>query len=303
MADGKKRNWILILLVLAALYLFSGFLANITAMTGPVAESGNVAVIPIQGVITGDSNSFETVASSRITDRVEQAAEDDDIEAIILEINSPGGSAVASEEIANAVADVNKTSVGWIREIGTSGAYWAASATDHIIASPVSTTGSIGVIGSYLGYDDFIERFNITYRRLVSGKYKDLGSPFKNLTDDEKEKLQGKLDLVHEHFIDQVSANREMPREDVSELATGMIYMGEEAAQNGLVDELGGEDAVHDYIEDRHNITVTTVRYEREPSFMQYLQQLSSSLGTAIGEGLTQTKGTSSSDLKPYTSK
>ena len=116
--------------------------------------SGNVAIIPIEGVIAGSDDSssiFENTATSQdITELVEKADKNSNIKAIILEINSPGGSAVASEEIANAVRKTNKTTVAWIREVGASGAYWVASASDHIVASRISLTCSIRVICSFL---------------------------------------------------------------------------------------------------------------------------------------------------------
>ena len=114
--------------------------------------SGNVALIPIDGVIVGDKDSdflFESVTSSpEAVELIEKANKNPNIKAIILEINSPGGSAVASEEIANAIRKTNKTTVAWIREAGASGAYWVASATDYVVANRASITGSIVVIAS-----------------------------------------------------------------------------------------------------------------------------------------------------------
>src|SRR3989338_6818866 len=107
----------------------------------------------------GSSSFFESAtASSETIKFIEKADKNPSIKAIILEINSPGGSAVASEEIANAVKKTNKTTVAWIREIGTSGAYWIASSSDHIVASRMSVTGSIGVIASYLEFEGLVDR-------------------------------------------------------------------------------------------------------------------------------------------------
>ena len=131
--------------------------------------SGNVALIPIQGVIVGSEDSeflFESVTSSQdAVEFIEKADKNPSIKAIILEINSPGGSAVASEEIANAVRKTNKTTVAWIREVGASGAYWVASASDKIVASPMSITGSIGVISSYLEFSKLFEKYGVPQRR------------------------------------------------------------------------------------------------------------------------------------------
>ena len=142
------------------LLMIAGFVAVgiISLFSGVDVNSleGNVAMIPIEGVIVGTDSSgmfFDDSVSSQDTiELIEKADRNPNIRAIILQINSPGGSAVASEEIANAVKKVNKTTVAWIRESGASGAYWIASSSDYIVANRVSITGSIGVIASYLEF-------------------------------------------------------------------------------------------------------------------------------------------------------
>ena len=161
--------------VIAGLLLLALVLSVIAGMfVGNDFENleGNVAVIEIKGPIMSESSSgffAEQVASAdEITRLIEKANEDARIKAVIFEINSPGGSAVASDEIAAEIKKLNKTSVAWIREIGTSGAYWIASSTDHIVANRMSITGSIGVISSYLGFSGILEDHNVTLNRLVS---------------------------------------------------------------------------------------------------------------------------------------
>ncbi|MBI3883795.1 MAG: signal peptide peptidase SppA [Sphingobacteriales bacterium] len=173
---------------------------------------------------------------------------------MLFEINSPGGSAVASEEIANAVKKANKTTVAWIREIGTSGAYWVASSSGHIVANRVSITGSIGVIASYLEFPGLLEHYNITYQRLVSGKYKDIGSPFKEMTPEEKAIFQQNLDTIRDYFVSEVAKNREMSKKDVDKIANGVFYLGAQAKELGLIDELGGKDEAINYIEKKDGI-------------------------------------------------
>ncbi|MBI2130309.1 S49 family peptidase, partial [Candidatus Woesearchaeota archaeon] len=149
------------------------------------------------------------------------------------------GSPVASEEIANAIKKTNKTSVAWIREIGTSGAYWVASSTDYIIASRVSITGSIGVIASYTEFSGIMKDYNLTYRRLISGKYKDIGDPFKELVPEEQEILQSYLDSIRDYFVEEVAKNRNMKKQEVEKAANGLFYLGGEAKKLGLIDEIG----------------------------------------------------------------
>ncbi|MCX8147084.1 MAG: signal peptide peptidase SppA, partial [Candidatus Woesearchaeota archaeon] len=204
----------------------------------------------------------------------EDAEKDSQIKAILLDINSPGGSAVATDEIANAIKRCNKTTVAVIRETGTSGAYWIASAADYVIANRMSVTGSIGVIGSYFELSGLLERYNITYERLVSGEYKDIGTPFKELTLEERKKLQGIIDEIHEDFINAIAENRNMSKEKIKEIATGEFFTGKKAKELGLVDELGGMDEAEKYIEKKLNITVKIRKYEKPISFSDLLSGL-----------------------------
>ncbi len=252
--------------------------------------SGNVALIPVHGVILGSDDSqsfFESVTSSLDTVKfIEKAAKNPNIKAIILEINSPGGSAVASEEIANAVKKTNKTTVAWVREVGASGAYWVASSADHIVASPVSITGSIGVIGSYLEFPGLLEHYNVTYRRLVSGKYKDIGSPYKEMTIEEKEIFQQALDSIRDYFVSEVSKNRKLNKKDVDKIANGLFYLGAQAKELGLVDELGSKDEVIRYIEKKEGIKADIVEYKKEKTIFDVLSKVLSKQSFFIGEGI-----------------
>ena len=164
------------------------------------------------------------------------------IKAILFEINSPGGTAVASEEIVNAVKKSKKYKVAWIRDQGASGAYWIASAADKIVASPLSITGSIGVLGSYLEFSGLLTRYNITYERMVGGKYKDLGTPYRELTDEERILFQRSIDELHDYFMQDVAKNRDIPENKIREIATGMFYTGKQAKELNLVDVLGGKE-------------------------------------------------------------
>lgn len=263
--------------------------------------NGNVALIPIEGVITSssDSNSFfESIAPSQdIVELIEKAAKNPGIKAIVLEINSPGGSPVASEEIANAVKKANKTTVAWIREEGASGAYWVASASDHIVASRVSITGSIGVIASYLEFPGFLEKYNVTYRRLVAGKYKDIGSPYKEMTEEENSIFQQSLDAMRDYFINEVAKNRKMSRKDVDKVANGLFYLGQQAKELGLVDELGSKEEVVSYIERKEGIKAEFVEYKKEKTFLDVLSKImgrqSFSVGKGIGSALLDSRFTS----------
>ena len=292
--DFKWSYAIFVIILLSFLALVS--VGTISLFSGANFESlgGNVALIPIDGVILGSKDSsfvFETVTSSPETvEFIEKAAKNPNIKAIILEINSPGGSAVASEEIADAVKKANKTTVAWIREGGASGAYWIASSAEHIVANRMSLTGSIGVIGSYLEFPGLLERYNVTYRRLVAGKYKDIGSPYKEMTPEEKDILQQALDAMRDYFVSEVAKNRKMSKKDVDRIATGVFYLGSQAKELGLVDELGGKDEVISYIEKKEGIKTEVVEYKKEKGLLDLLSnaliQQSFFVGKGIGSSL-----------------
>ena len=260
-----------------------------------LSSGGNVAVIPIEGVIvsSGGGGLFgEDAAVSRdIVKELEDADQDSGKLAIILDINSPGGLPVASAEIAEAIGRVKKPVYALIRDIGASGAYWVASSSDVIYAHEASQTGSIGVLASYVEYAGFLERYNFTYRRLVAGKYKDSGSPYTRLTDEEQGVIQQDLDSLHEIFISAVAKNRNMSVESVRFLATGAVYSGRDAVHLGLVDKLGTLHEVLVDIGEKLNVTATPVVIKHQESLRDLLKSVLSrsaySVGAGFGNALT----------------
>jgi protease-4 len=229
---------------------------------------GNVALIPVNGkIISGEDSSSlieSGVQAQKIIDRIKDADEDESIKAIVIEINSPGGSPVASYEIAKAIKTAAKPTIALIREQGASGAFWAATAAQKVFANPMSVTGSIGVIGSYVELAGLLDRYNMTYRRLVSGQYKDALSRYKELTPEEAALFQQKLNKLHDYFITAVAENRKLSKQHVIEDANGFIMLGEEAKAKGYVDYLGGREEVKEYLKNTLGI---------EPKFREYSQK------------------------------
>lgn len=263
---------------------------------------GNVAVVPIKGAITtgGDGDFLEDrgTDSETIVGWIKEADKDEATKAIILEIDSPGGSPVATDEIARAVKETNKTVVAVIRESGTSGAFWIATSADYVIANRMSLTGSIGVIGSHLEFAGLLEDYNVTYRRLVSGKYKDAGSRWKEMTPEEQELFQKLLDEVHWEFVKEIATSRNLPIEKISELAHGFVFTGAQAKELGLIDALGNKDDAVKYIEQKLDIKAEL--YEFEPSktiFEEALGISSYHAGRGIGTTLLSTANTDSVEI------
>ena len=293
MKEEPSFKWGYAIFVLLTLTIIGFFIVGILSLfIGIDVESlsGNVALIPIEGVIIGSEDSgsiFESTATSQdITELIEKADKNSNIKAIVLQINSPGGSAVASEEIANAVRKTNKTTVAWIREVGASGGYWVASASDHIVASRISLTGSIGVIGSYLEFPGLLRKYNVTYQRLVSGEYKDIGSPFKEMTSEERTIFQKYLDDIRDFFVEEVAKNRNLSRKEVEKIANGLIYLGAEAKALGLVDELGSKEEAVAFIEKKEGIKAELVEYKKEKTLFDVLSEVMSQQSFFVGKGI-----------------
>ncbi|MBU1112041.1 MAG: signal peptide peptidase SppA [Nanoarchaeota archaeon] len=296
------KNWkfsffLVLLLSLSLLFL--------SACEGP--KEGNVALIKVEGVITGNGDgsflSSGTLSSQDIVRFIEDAEADPRIEAIMIEINSPGGSAVASDEIATALIKTTKPTVAVIREVGASGGYWVASATDHIVANRMSITGSIGVISSYLEFSGLMEKYGVEYQRLVAGERKDLGTPLRSLTQEEEALLQNKLDLIHDYFIQAVAENRNMDEEQVRQVSTGEFFLGIEAYQYGLIDDLGDKSVAEAYLKENCDIEeVEYYVYELEMGLFDLFSSVFSDFSFEMGEGIGSmlVKG-SSGELKIFT--
>jgi len=278
------------LIKISLLVLFGIFFIVLIAATMPhELEKGNVALIPLTGLIsTGQGGLLEGAGtdSQNVIDNLEDADKNDDIKAIILEIDSPGGTPVASAEIANAIKATNKTVISVIRAEGASGAYWVASATDRIFANPMSITGSIGVTASGLEFGKLLQQYNVTYRRLIAGKYKDAGTQLRDMTPEEQQLFQKLLDELHTQFIKTVAENRHLDENYVRNLSTGWVYLGTDAKELGLVDELGGRKEALKYLEQTLNITATPVEYGGPQSLLDKLAGLTSQASYHLGQGI-----------------
>ena len=274
------------LMLLAILFLVSLGASKLLSI-----EIGNkIAIVKIQGAISSDSMKipFQTsiATSSKIVEYLEAAEKSKAIKGIILEINSPGGTVLASKDIADKVKSIEKPVVALIRDMGTSGGYWVASAADKIVADPMSVTGSIGVISAYLEFSELFEKYGITYEGMKSGELKDIGSPFKKLTDEERKVLQSKLDRIHEYFIKEVSANRKLSEADTRELATGVYFLGEEAKEIGLVDYLGNRELAINITKELAGIDeASIVTYEETTDLLSLLSKLETSGAYYFGKG------------------
>ncbi len=203
----------------------------------------NIAVLPIEGVIVPFSGLADyplAITPRSVEEFLDYAEADQNIKAVLLEINSPGGTPVASESIAARIHSSELPVVGIIGDLGASGGYMVAAATKYLVASPMSTVGSIGVTMSYVEESKKNEEEGLTFVDLAAGKFKDAGNPNKALTTEERALFERDLDTIHQAFIDIVAKYRTLPREEVVLLADGATMPGVRALEAKLIDELGG---------------------------------------------------------------
>lgn len=209
-----------------------------------------IAIIPIKGTIVSESGFIFPIplpikiggtVSTEIIEFLEEAEKNKKIKVVILEIDSPGGTPYPCKEIAQMVKISSKPVIAWIKESATSGAYWIASGCKKIVADHLSIIGSIGVISLRPDFTELLKKFGMDIETFASGIHKTLGLPFQKSTPEEKEILKQELDIIYQHFLQEVAKNRNLSEEIVKEISTGKIYLGEEAKKIGLIDILGGK--------------------------------------------------------------
>lgn len=213
-------------------------------------EKDKIAVIYAEGTINyfEDSKKInEIITPEKIQKELAIAEKSDDIKGVVIRVNSPGGSALASDIIYNSIKNLTKPVYISMGGVAASGGYYISAAGDKIYADKETLTGSIGVITMIPNVSEFLKKAEINYSVISKGKYSDMGSLVRDLTEDEKDKIRASSLKVYEEFVDRVAEGRNMTREEVLKSAEGRVWLGEEAKKIGLVDEIGGiEKAVGD---------------------------------------------------------
>ena len=246
-----KKIFISEVLLLAVLSFVVSLLKGNNNNEKTVTVPDRVAVINIEGTIVCGADSKETlfnqangVTSGSIMKQIREAAADDSVKALVLRIDSGGGSATAAEEVGRELArfkeQTKKPIVATMGNTGASAAYWiAACASDKIYANATTLTGSIGVYMPYMNTEELFKKIGITSDKIKSGPYKDILTNDRPMTPEEKVILQNIVDEIYDQFVYTVSAGRRMETSKVRAIADGRIYTGRQAKNIGLVDELG----------------------------------------------------------------
>jgi len=224
------------IILFGAIWWISSFVAKDGG--GDLTARDKLALVRIEGVIT---------ESEDIVRQIKKYREDSSIKGIVLRIDSPGGAVGPSQEIYKEVLKTTegKKVVASMGGLAASGGYYIASAANRIFANPGTITGSIGVIMAFSNFEELMKKLGLKTTVIKSGKFKDVGSPVRELTEEERKILQSVSDDIHGQFIEAVAKGRNLKIESVKELADGRIFSGRQAKESGLIDELGTlEDAI-----------------------------------------------------------
>ncbi|HOV79220.1 MAG TPA: signal peptide peptidase SppA [Bacillota bacterium] len=217
---------------------------------GPAGRSGTgkneVGVIYIDGVIASGRKSVGLLdamtGSEDIAGALREASRNPELKAVVIRLNSPGGTPAAAQEISAEIERLKQSGKKVVASMGdtaASGAYWIAAGADRIVANPGTLTGSIGVIMQYYNLQDLYDKVGVGAETFKSGPYKDMGSPDRPATPEESAIFQSMIDDIFNQFIEVVAEGRHMDKTEVRKLADGRVYTGRQAMELGLVDRLG----------------------------------------------------------------
>ncbi|HQB91993.1 MAG TPA: signal peptide peptidase SppA [Smithellaceae bacterium] len=237
--------------------------------------------------------------SLKISEQLEEFANDGSIIAVVLRVDSPGGSVAASQEIYDAVVELRKSKkvVASMGSIAASGGLLVACAADKIIANPGTITGSISAIMQFANFEELLKKIGLKSSVVKSGKYKDIGSPLRDMTPEERKIIQELVDDIYNQFIDVVVKDRKLSREKVLEIADGRVFSGRRAKEYGLIDDLGdmnyaaklatqlaGKDGKYELVYPRK---------KRESVFDYLLESAANRLSDSLKEGMESFSGVS----------
>jgi protease-4 len=249
--------------------------------TEEVIQEGNemkkIAVLDVNGVIqdTNDTESFFQAAGynhQAFMKRLDFIKEDDSVKGIILKVNSPGGGVVESAEIHDKLLEIQKetkkpvyVSMG---SMAASGGYYISAGAKKIFASEETMTGSLGVIMQGINYEGLAEKYGVDFVTIKSGQYKDIMSPTRQMTEEERQILQKMIDNSYEGFVKVISEGRKMTTDQVKQIADGRIYDGRQAKELNLIDGFGYlEDVIEQMMEQEKLKDAKVVRYTEQIGF------------------------------------
>ncbi|GAA0536867.1 signal peptide peptidase SppA [Halorubrum ejinorense] len=266
------------------------------------AETYNTAKVTVSGPIRRNQGRPSPLSGSgaatadQIVEQVEAADEDEDVEALLVELNTPGGEVVPSDDIRRAVAEFDGPTVAYATDLCASGGYWIASGCDELWARDASLVGSIGVVGSRPNAAGLADKLGISYEQFTAGEYKDAGVPLREIEEDEREYLQGIIDGYYEQFVETVSEGRDMDPDEIRE-TEARVYLGDDAAEMGLVDDLGTIDDVEARLADLLGAEPEVREFTPERGLAERLGIGAERVAFAAGNGAASVFGGSGGDI------
>ncbi|HWF59963.1 MAG TPA: signal peptide peptidase SppA [Nitrospira sp.] len=253
----RKRHLLRKIFWLFAMGLGGLILINLFFPDLDLSSDDRIALVRVEGVI---------LDSQTTIGELKRFSENPSVKAIVIRIDSPGGGVVPSQEIYDAVKRIrsknNKAVIASMGSVAASGGYYIAAATDRIVANPGTLTGSIGVIMEMANVEGLLQKIGVEGVVIKSGKYKDVGSPLRKMSADERGLLQAVMDDVHKQFIEAVAEGRSLELRAAQALADGRIFTGRQAKEAKLVDELGD-------LEDAIQLAAELVGIEGEPKVVE----------------------------------
>lgn len=235
MKKHPVMSGLLLLIVLGFVFYLIFYRAGVQTGSGGTKRfslNDKIGVLSIEGLITD---------SFKITQNIEEFAKDGSIVAVVVRIDSPGGSVGAAQEIYDAIIELKKKKkvVVSMGSIAASGGLLIACAGDKIVANPGTITGSISAIMQFANLEELLQKVGVKSSVVKSGPYKDIGSPMREMTPEERVIVQELVDDIYDQFIDVIVRNRKLTREQVVAIADGRVFSGRKAKEYGLVDQLG----------------------------------------------------------------
>ena len=277
---------VLLVVAIAGLALRVG-----SSLAESALPSFTVAEVAVEGPITrdgGQPSPLRAAAGAGADDVVEQielADESRGADALLVKLNTPGGEIVPSEDIRIAAERFDGPTIAYATDVCASGGYDIAAGCDELWAREGSIVGSIGVIGSRVNAADLADRLGLSYERLAAGEYKDAGTPLKEFEPDERAYLQGLIDDYYDQFVETVAEGRELDEETIRD-TEARVYLGDQAAELGLVDELGTREDVEAHVEELIDEPVAVEEFEPSRGVMRRLRGGAQSVAFALGAGV-----------------
>jgi protease-4 len=225
---------------------------RVSARSAGIRTQSRIAVLSASGVIVSGKSAYDpmngpVVGSDTIVEQIQRIRDDDSVRAIVLRIDSPGGSSVASDVIWRELmitreAEPSRPLIVSMSDLAASGGYYIATPAHVIVAEPGTLTGSIGIFGGKIAIGGTLEKIGVTTETIRSGRNSDLGSPFEPFTAEQRVKLMAYMDSFYDGFVRKVAASRRTTPAEIDKVAQGRVWTGKQARERGLVDALGGLD-------------------------------------------------------------